>query len=154
MTWVLLNTLLVAQGGLLSEVAPRAGLLLEAQVSPSTTPTLDDLTLQQLEAERARVISQRPSPLPGALVLAGGGGVLTVGLGIFLFSSLVVGGIVMAIATPLMVTGVVLLLMSAPARHEADDRLKAIDRATRALRILEQQRDEVPPPPPPLPPGV
>lgn len=156
MTLALVSTVLVLQGGLLSEATPRAGLLLAAAEVPAPTavaeaPKLETMTLAQLEAERVRVEGTIPSVLPAALCFTVGGGVFVVGAGFFLFSSMVVGGVLFAIATPIIVAGIVLVLINGPARAAASTRLREI----RRLKVLLEQRDQgfdVPPPPPP--PGV
>ncbi|MFT3712325.1 MAG: hypothetical protein QM817_32160 [Archangium sp.] len=156
MTLVLVTTLLVTQGGLLSEAVPRAGLLLEAQVAvtatPAATPKLADLTNEQLQAERRRLVDSAPSVLLPSLLIVGGAIGFTVGVGIFLFSTMVVGGIVMAIAAPVVITGLVLLLMQGPTRRDAAKQVKEIDRAL----FLRNQPPTVPEllPPPPPPTGV
>lgn len=148
MTLVLVTTLLVAQGGLLSEAEPRPGLLVETPAAQA--PKLSDMTLAQLDTERARVLAEAPSVLPGVLCITGGLAAFTVGVGIFLFATMVVGGIVMAISVPIVVVGFVLQFLTAPGRQAARDRVKEIDRAAAALR--NPPRELLPPPPPP--PGV
>ena len=152
MTLVLMSTVLVLQGGLWSDFAPRAGLLVEGAAE---LPKLEEMTVDQLEAERERVTAQMPGVLLPALAFTAGGGVALVGLGFFFFSSMVVGGVMLAIAAPLIVAGIVLVLINAPARNAAGQRLREI----RRLKVLREQQQQAPPrfdltPPPPPPPGV
>lgn len=155
MTLVLMSTVLVMQGGLLSDFSPRAGMLVAAveDTKPAALPKLDGMTLEQLEAERLRVEASVPSVLLPAICFGVGGGVFLVGAGFFLFSSMVVGGVMFAIAAPIIVAGIVLLLINGPARTEAGTRLREIKR----LKVLLQQREQNPGfdlPPMPPPPGV
>jgi uncharacterized protein YacL len=151
---LLLSTMLLVHGGLLSEPVPRAARLLEGQAVTATAAapvTLEDLTVAQLQAERARTLDSRPSVLWPVTAIAVGAAGLVVGLTAFLFASMVVGGIVMAIAAPVVVLGVVLLLINVPAMKEAGQRVRQIDR----LLVLRRQELNAPPPadaPPPPPP--
>lgn len=152
MTLVLLSTLLTLEGGLLTERAPQPGLLLGASevTAPGSTPSLAELTPEQLRAARTLALDARPSILAPALIIGGGAVVLTVGLGVLLFSSVTIGAVILAVSAAVLAVGVVLVLLQGPARATATARLKAIDaelteRRARDLRtpVFEQQ---TPPP--------
>lgn len=152
MTFVMLSTLLCLEGGLLADRTPTAGLLLGAAETAESVPPrpLSDLTLEELEAERQSVLATRPSLIPPMLVIGAGAIGFTIGTGILLFSTIIVGSFVMGVAAVVVIVGIVLVLNTGPARAVAARRLKEIDRA-----VTDRKREQLRPPPPAiLPPGV
>lgn len=151
MTFVMLSTLLCLEGGLLAERAPTPGWLLgAAETVEAPSRPLSDLTRAELEAERRTVLDARPSLVPSLLVVGAGAIGFTIGTGILLFATIIVGSVVMGVSAVAIIVGVVLAMNIGPAREAAAKRLKEID------RVMDQRRREElrPVPVMPPPPGV
>ncbi|MFO0595013.1 MAG: hypothetical protein U0228_06905 [Myxococcaceae bacterium] len=159
MTLVLVNLALLASGGLLADQAPRPGLLVaEAEVAaPNVQPPapallpLEQMTVAQLTAERQRILDSRPSAVLPVTVMVVGAVGFSVGLGFFLFSSMVVGGVFIGVSAAVFVVGLVLYLMKGPERAENATALRKVEQA---LRVAKSRDDDRSVPPPPAPPGV
>jgi threonine dehydrogenase-like Zn-dependent dehydrogenase len=151
MTFVMLSTLLSLEGGLLAERMPTSGLLLAAADTTVEAPArpLSEFTPFELEAERRAVLDSRPSLIPSLLVVGAGAIGFTIGTGILLFATIIVGSVVMGVSTIVVIVGIVLALNIGPARDAAAKRVKEID------AVLDQRRrEELRPMPGVPPPGV
>ena len=158
---VLSLVVMTSSGGLLAERVPAAGMLVGAVDLNTRAASLDQMSLTELTAERARLLDTMPSLGLGIALTAVGGGVLLTGLVIVSvaldLAVLAVGLVVMAASVPLLIIGPILIARAARERREAQTQVRLIDQ-----RLAEMKRDELappvrndetPPPPPMRPPG-
>lgn len=157
--------LMSVSGGLLSERTPTTGMLLGAVSSSFESAAYDNMTVAELTAERTRLLDEMPSPGLGIGLLAGGAGLLLVGLIIATVSfevvPILVGLVMMVASVPLLIIGPILMARAFRERRGAQNEVRLID-----LRISQVERggqspvptqpgqEEVPPPPPMRPPGA
>lgn len=152
--------LMSVSGGLLSERTPTTGLLVSSSFESAA---YDNMTVAELTAERTRLLDDMPSPGLGIGLLAGGGGLLLVGLIIatvtFELAPILIGLVMMVASVPLLIIGPILMARAVRERRGVQNEVRLID-----LRISQVQRggqplptqpgqEEVPPPPPMRPPG-
>lgn len=160
---VLSLVVMTSSGGLLSERPPAAGMLIGAV---ELNAGYDSMTVDQLTAERIRLVETMPSLGLGIALTAVGGGVLLTGLVIvsvaYEISVAIVGLVVMAASVPLLIIGPILLFGAMRERRGVQSQVRLVDQ-----RIAQLKRDElapppvqndpglneVPPPPPVRPPG-
>jgi len=148
----------VASGRLGSRLGPEGGLVAERGPTPGLLPAptgtieaparaLTDLTPAELEAERRTVLEARPSLIPSLLMVGAGAIGFTIGTGILLFATIVVGSVVMGVSAIVIIVGVVLALNVGPEREAAAKRLKEIDKLLTRRRMEELRPVPVVPPP-------
>ncbi len=158
MSMVLSLVVVTSSGGLLSERIPVAGMLVgaaelsEAPLVP--VATVENMSLSELTAERARLVELRPGLGLGITLTSIGGVVFLIGLGTAV-TYLVAGLIIMGTAVPLLVIGPILLARAIRERKEIQSQIKAIDRRLSNNKTAPSMSpDEVPPPPPVRPPDA
>ena len=168
MVWLALSVaLMTSSGGLLAERTPAAGMLVGLTDLNAQSSMYDNMTIEELSAERARVAEALPSLGLGIALTSIGGGVLLTGLVILAaaeFLELVLVGLVgMAASIPLLIIGPILLARAARERRDTQTQLRLIDQRLAALRRDDAPRPpsgpeydpktEPPPPPPVRPPS-
>lgn len=162
-----------SSGGLLSDYAsphmrfidvPAETAGFVARVSKYAAPNLEQLTVEQLRAERARLEDERPGlGLPIGLLI-GGGVLAAVGYGVF-WGVASAGLIMMGAGVAAMVVGTVFLIINISKRSAIGRDLTYIDSLIRTRTMGAPPGmpgtspdyvppSDVPPPPPPPPPGV
>lgn len=164
-TFLFSVVVMTSSGGLLSERTPAAGMLVGVVDLNAAGASYANMTVDQLTAERIRLVETMPSLGVGIGLTIAGGAVLLTGLVLvasFYIELIVVGLIVMAASIPLLIIGPVLLFGAMRERREAQAQVRLVDQ-----RIAQLKRDElgpppvqndpalneVPPPPPVRPPG-
>jgi hypothetical protein len=166
-SFVLSAVVMMSSGGLLAERTPAAGMLVGAVDLNAGAAAWDNMTVEQLTAERVRLVESMPSLGLGIGLTAAGGGVLLTGLIVVAaaldIGTLVVGLIIMAASVPLLIIGPILLFGAMRDRRGVQTQVRLVDQ-----RIAQIKRDElappvrndgpvpnneVPPPPPVRPPG-
>lgn len=136
------------------------------RLSKYTTPGLENMSLQQLEAERARLTDEKPGLALPIVLMISGAVVAAVGYGV-VFGSVVAGLIIFSAGTAALVVGTVLLIVNIVKRGHINRDLTYVDSLirTRAYGAPPGQPvsppgqqfvppNDVPPPPPPPPSGV
>ena len=164
MTSLVLSVLVMtASGGLLSERTPAAGMLVGAVNLNAAATSLDHMSMEDLTAERARLLDTMPSMGLGIALTAVGGGVLLTGLilvATYVFELVIVGVVMMVASIPLLIIGPILIGRAARERNEVRTQVRLIDQRMAQMKRDElappptQQNNETPPPPPMRPPGV
>lgn len=165
MTSLVLSMLVMtSSGGLLSERTPAAGMLVGAVNLNTAAMSLDQMSMADLTAERARLMDTMPSMGGGIALTAVGGGVLLTGLVLvatYLFELIIVGAVLMVASVPMLIIGPILIAHAARERNEVRTQVRLIDQRMAQMKRDElappptqQQNDETPPPPPMRPPGV
>jgi hypothetical protein len=166
---VLSVAVLVSSGGLLAERVPAPGMLIGAVNLNGASALYDNMTIEELTAQRALVEESMPSLGLGIALTAIGGGVLLTGLviissGVFILELVLVGLVVMAASIPLLIIGPILIARAARERRDAQTQLRLIDQRIASIRRDEssprlplpppyEPSNEQPPPPPMRPPG-
>ena len=165
---VLSAAVLVSSGGLLSERTPTEGMLIGAVNLRGAGALYDNMTVEELTAQRAIVANSLPSMGLGIALTCIGGGVLLTGLTIVAVAQfleiLLVGLVVMAAGIPLVIIGIVMIARVARERRDAQAELRLIDQRIAGIKRDEfapppvdqpayDPKNEPPPPPPMRPPG-